>query len=103
MALGAEHDVLGGGPRWKERWEATLRQAEELVMNTMTALSKPIPPGKFRVVGVDTFEGPTADWIEADFDTSEAAIAHANSRGRSMTTMHVYNDQHRHISEAGNF
>ena len=72
-------------------------------MNTMTALSKPIQPGKFRVIGMDTFEGPTADWIEADFDTSEAAIAHANSRGGSMTMMHVYNDQHRHISEAGNF
>lgn len=59
------------------------------------------PKGKFRVVGVDTFDG--GDWVEGDFDSREAAIAHANSRGGQMTKMHVYDDTGRHISDAGTF
>ena len=31
------------------------------------------PKGKFRVVGVDTFAGPTDDYLIGDFDTVEEA------------------------------
>lgn len=59
------------------------------------------PKGKFRVVGVDTFDG--TDWVEGDFDTKEAALARAHTRGGSMTKMHVYDDTGRHIGDAGEF
>ena len=59
------------------------------------------PFGKFRVVGVDTFDH--TDWVEGDFDTKDAAIDHARSRGGEMLKMHVYDDQQRHIEQAGTF
>lgn len=59
------------------------------------------PKGKFRVVGVDTFDG--GDWVEGDFDTKNEAINHANKQGDTMLKMHVYNDQGHHIHEAGTF
>lgn len=65
--------------------------------------SRGAPPGKFRVIGVDTFDGD--DWVEGDFDTKEAAIAHAADRtkGKQMLKMHVYDDTGRHISASGSF
>lgn len=57
--------------------------------------------GKFRVVGVDTFDG--TDWVEGEFDTKEEAIAHAKARGGEMLKMHVYDEHGRHISQAGTF
>ncbi len=59
------------------------------------------PPGKFRVIGVDTFDG--GDWVQGDFDTKEAALACAREKGGSMTKMHVYDDRGRHVGEAGTF
>jgi hypothetical protein len=59
------------------------------------------PEGKFRVVGVDTFDG--TDWVEGDFNTKEAALRHANLRGGEMLKMHAYDDKGNHISEAGRF
>ncbi len=59
------------------------------------------PEGKFRVVGVDTFDGD--DWLQGDFNTEEEALAVANKEGGTMTKMHVYDDQGRHLGEAGTF
>lgn len=59
------------------------------------------PKGKFRVVGVDTFDG--GDWLEGDFDTLEKASEHADKKGGEMTVMHVYDDQGRHLHKAGTF
>ena len=57
--------------------------------------------GKYRVIGVDTFDG--GDWVEGDFSSSAEALAHANRRGGPMTKMHVYDDNGKHIGEAGTF
>jgi len=59
------------------------------------------PAGKFRVVGVDTFDG--GDWVQGDFDTKEDALACAKSKGGQMTKMHVYDENGKHVGEAGTF
>jgi len=64
-----------------------------------TELQAPI--GKFRVVGVDTFDG--GDWVQGDFDTPEEALDVAKEKGGTMTKMHVYNDRGEHIGETGTF
>lgn len=63
--------------------------------------SRAAPKGQFRVIGVDTFDG--GDWVEADFNTRSEALQHAATRGGEMLKMHVYDDEGRHIGEAGNF
>jgi hypothetical protein len=61
------------------------------------------PEGKFRVVGVDTFDG--TDWIDGDFDTKEEAISSAAERGKNaqMMKLHVYDDRGNHLYEDGKF
>lgn len=59
------------------------------------------PKGKFRIIGVDTFDG--TDWIEGDFDTKEIALATVKSKGGTMLKMHAYDDQGNHIGEGGEF
>ena len=59
------------------------------------------PKGKFRVIGVDTFDG--CDWIEGDFKTKKEAFETANSKGGTMLKMHVYDDQGNHLHDAGQF
>lgn len=51
------------------------------------------PKGKFRVVGVDTFEGPRADYLIGDYDTQEEAEAMATKRGGVMNPTYVYDDK----------
>lgn len=58
-------------------------------------------PGKFRVIGVDTFDG--TNWIEKDCDTRGEAIALADERGGTMLKMHVYDDNGKNIHNAGEF
>ena len=67
----------------------------------MTKLTLKAPPGKFRVVGVDTFDH--TDWVDGDYDTREEALARARSQGGEMLKTHVYDDQGRHIGDAGKF
>lgn len=67
----------------------------------MTNLTLRAPEGKFRVVGVDTFD--RTDWIEGDFDTREEALSRASALGGTMLKTHVYDDQGRHIGERGSF
>ena len=57
------------------------------------------PKGKFRVVGVDTFDG--TDWVKKDCDTKVEALDIAKKEGGTMLKMHVYDDTGRHIGEAG--
>lgn len=59
------------------------------------------PTGKFRVIGVDTFDG--RDWYEGDFDTTEEAVDRARLKGGQMTKMYVYNDAGNFVFEAGTF
>jgi hypothetical protein len=65
--------------------------------------SRQAPKGKFRVVGVDTFDGD--DWVEGDFDTLAQAQKHANERtkGEQVLKMHVYDDTGTHRHDAGTF
>lgn len=67
------------------------------------AFSRKAPSGKFRVIGVDIFDGD--DWVEDDFDTVELAREHAAKRiaGQQMLKMHVYNDQGNHVAGTGTF
>lgn len=50
------------------------------------------PPGKFRVVGVDTFEGPTTDYLIGDFTSADEAIQSAKQHTGVMNPVYVYND-----------
>ena len=59
------------------------------------------PKGKFRVVGVDTFDG--TDWIEGDFETDKEAFDVAKKKGGTMLKTHVYDDQGNHLAEGGTF
>lgn len=61
------------------------------------------PVGKFRVVGVDTFSPEDPDWVEGDFDDLATAQQRAQGAGGEMTMMHIYDDQGRHVDEAGTF
>lgn len=57
--------------------------------------------GKFRVVGVDTFDG--GDWVVGDYDTKEEALAIARAKGGQMTMMYVYDSAGNRIGSAGTF
>lgn len=59
------------------------------------------PKGKYRVIGVDTFDG--GDWVQGDFDTREEAMNCASIKGGQMTVMYVYDDKGMQLSKAGTF
>lgn len=65
--------------------------------------SSKAPQGKFRVIGVDTFDG--GDWVEGDFDTCELARKHVDERtaGKQMLEMHIYDDNGSNVGSAGKF
>jgi len=63
--------------------------------------SRAAPKGKYRVIGVDTFDG--GDWHQGDFDTKQEALNCARAKGGTMTKMHVYDDKGQHVGEAGSF
>lgn len=63
--------------------------------------SRSAPAAKYRVIGVDTFDG--GDWHQGDFETKDAALACARDKGGEMTVMHVYDDKGRHVGNAGTF
>jgi hypothetical protein len=67
----------------------------------MTNLELKAPEGKFRCVGVDTFDGE--DWVYGDYDTEEEAINMAKEKGDNMLKTHVYDDKGKHIFDAGTF
>jgi len=61
------------------------------------------PTGKFRVVGVDTFEGPTADYLIGDFPSLEEAQASATKHGGDMNPVYVYDSSGKMLFQAGTF
>lgn len=67
----------------------------------MTDLELKAPFGKFRVIGVDTFD--YTDWIYGDYDTIEEAKQKAEDEGGIMLKTHVYDDAGKHVFEAGSF
>lgn len=69
--------------------------------NRMPSSRHTAPNGKFRVIGVDTFDG--GDWVVGDFKTKEKALKKARKKGGTMTKMHVYDDTGKHVGEAGTF
>ncbi len=70
-------------------------------MTPFDGFSPKAPKGKFRVVGVDTFDG--TDWHAGDFATEAEAVSYAKANGGTMLKMHVYDDTGTHIYEAGTF
>ncbi len=69
--------------------------------NINDGFTRRAPKGKYRVIGVDTFDGD--DWLEGDFDTLKGALERARSEGGQMTVLHVYDDAGRHKGNAGTF
>lgn len=65
--------------------------------------SRKAPPGKFRTIGVDTFDG--TDWHDKDFDTLKEAKQYVADKvkGTQMLIYHVYDDQGRHLAQDGKF
>lgn len=61
------------------------------------------PTGKFRVVGVDTFEGPTADYLIGDYATLDEACSIAAKHGGDMNPVYVYDDKGRYMKEFGSY
>jgi hypothetical protein len=61
------------------------------------------PKGKFRVIGVDTFEGPTADYLIGDYDTLGKAVAACNTHGGTMNPCYVFDDRGINLHKAGTF
>ena len=59
------------------------------------------PKGKYRVVGVDTFNLPYTDSLVGDFDTREEAEAAAYEYGGQMNPAHVYDDEGNHLFQVG--
>ncbi len=59
------------------------------------------PKGKFRVIGVDTFDG--TDWIEGDYDTKPEALKIAKEKGGTMLKTHIYDDEGTHVGDHGEF
>lgn len=48
-------------------------------------------PGKFRVIGIDTFD--YTDWIEGDFDTIDEAIVKTNTIKGNFTNTYIFDDK----------
>lgn len=60
-------------------------------------------PGKFIVVGVDTFSHE--DWVQGEYDTLEKAVkvAKQKTKGEEMLKMYVYNDKGEYLHGEGTF
>ena len=59
------------------------------------------PVGKFRLVGVDTFDGES--WIYGDFDTESEGRRQCAQKGGVMLKGYLYDDKGRCIEEAGSY
>lgn len=67
----------------------------------LSSEDKIAPQGKFRLVGVDTFDNN--DWVEKDFDDKKEACEIASIRGGVMLKMYIYDDQGRCIFQSGTY
>lgn len=59
--------------------------------------------GKFRLVGVDTFDH--GDWVVGDYETLAEAlkVADEKTNGQQMLMMHIYDKNGKHVSQCGRF
>lgn len=63
--------------------------------------SRRAPPGMYRVVCVDTFDG--SDWVHGDYNTERDALDAARRKGGEMLRTHVYDDSGHHVDVVGRF
>jgi len=65
--------------------------------------SRQAPEGKFRVVGVDTFDG--TDWVDGDYETLDLAKTRIQekTKGESMLKYYIYDDTGKFVDSAGTF
>ena len=61
------------------------------------------PKGKFRVIGVDTFEGPTADYLIGDYKTLDEAKKVCDEHGGTMNITYVYDEAGKRLHNAGTY
>ncbi len=61
------------------------------------------PKGKYRVVGVDTFEGPTADYPIGDYRTFKRAVAVCLEHGGQMNPCYVYDSNGKCLFKSGSY
>ena len=61
------------------------------------------PPGKFRVLGVDTFANPPLGepYVIGDCDDKKTAIKLASAQGGLMNPVYVYDSEGRFVFGAG--
>jgi len=59
------------------------------------------PKGRYRVVGVDTFEGPRDDFLMGDFDVLEDAKEEARYNGGEMNVTYVFDDEGNTLARFG--
>ena len=63
--------------------------------------SRYAPEGKYRIIGVDTFDGE--DWLYKDEESLDEAVKFANQHGSQMNLVYVYDNQGRCVYRAGSF
>lgn len=65
--------------------------------------SRTAPKGKFRVIGVDTFDG--GDWKYDDYKTLAAAkkFVDEETKGKQMLKVYVYDDKGACVYSSGSF
>lgn len=61
------------------------------------------PAGKFRVIGVDTFEGPREDYLIGDYDNETLAIEVARGHAGEMNPVYVYDPSGKCVWKGGTF
>ena len=60
------------------------------------------PKGRYRLVGVDTFEGPLCDFLIGDFVSKDEAIAECSARAtQPMMRYYVYSETGAMLFKAG--
>ncbi len=65
--------------------------------------SRSAPKGKFRLIGVDTFDG--GDWVVGDYKSLSTAreIANSETVGKQMIKMYIYDDTGKCHPSGGSF
>ena len=61
------------------------------------------PKGKFRVISVDTFSGPTDDYLIGDFFTLKEAMDETDKHGGVMNPVYCYDDEGTMLYKAGSY
>ncbi len=75
-------------------WDEQVQEIQEM---------RKAPPGKFRVLGVDSFSNPPLGelFVLCDCDTKDAAIAMATAHGGPMNPHCVYDQDGSYVFGAG--